>query len=170
VADKPHLTATGPTIVDPDPVSRHFRKVPVGRFKPVASAGVDANSTISASNAGQSILPLTVTPRVKNALVHGQPPILPRRTPQPMTPVKADRLEGLLNGYPFPLKDYLLRGFNFGFRVHFEGERRVFAPPNLKSALAQPDIVRDKLNKEITAGRIAGPFHNPPFPECFAHL
>lgn len=84
-----------------------------------------------------------------------------------MTPVKADRLEGLLNGYPFPLKDYLLRGFNFGFRVHFEGERRVFAPPNLKSALAQPDIVRDKLNKEITAGRIAGPFHNPPFPDMF---
>ena len=56
---------------------------------------------------------------------------------------------------------------NLGFHVHFEGERRVFEPPNLKSAIARPDIVREKLNKEITAGRIAGPFQTPPFPDMF---
>ena len=88
-------------------------------------------------------------------------------SPRPITPVKADCLEVLLNGYSFPLKNYLLQGFNFGFRVHFEGERRGFVPPNLKSDLAQPDIVREKLKKEITAGRIAGPFQDPPFPHMF---
>ena len=45
-----------------------------------------------------------------------------------------------------------MHGFNFGFRVHFQGERRFFEPPNLKSAIAQPDIVRDKLTKEFHAG------------------
>ena len=60
-----------------------------------------------------------------------------------------------------------MHGFNFGFRVHFQGERRFFEPPNLKSAIARPDIVRDKLTKEIHAGRIAGPFCKPPFPSMF---
>ena len=66
-----------------------------------------------------------------------------------------------------PLKTYLIHGFHFGFRVHFQGERRVFKPPNLKSAIARPDVVSDKLTKEINAGRIAGPFRKPPFPNMF---
>ena len=37
----------------------------------------------------------------------------------------------------------------------------------LKSAIVRPDIVRDKLIKEINAGRIAGPFCKPPFPNMF---
>ena len=104
---------------------------------------------------------------VKNALVHNHPPRCPRSLPQPTTPVRADRLEKLLHGYSLTLKTYLIHGFNFGFRVHFQGERRVFEPPNLKSAIARPDIVRDKLTKEIHAGRIAGPFCKPPFPSMF---
>ena len=167
MADNRHLLATDPTIVDLDPTSCHFRRVPVGRFRPAASAGVDVNSTINALNAGQSTPPHAAMAKVKNARIHSQPPIHSCKTPRPITPVKADCLEVLLNGYSFPLKNYLLQGFNFGFRVHFEGERRVFVPPNLKSALAQPDIVREKLKKEITAGRIAGPFQDPPFPHMF---
>ena len=97
--------------------------------------GLGVNSTINAINAGQDIPPRAVMPRVKNALLHNLPYQLPHKIPQPpITPVRADRLEALLNGYPFQLKDYILPGFNLGFHVHFEGERRVFEPPNLKSA------------------------------------
>ena len=128
---------------------------------------MDANSTTNATNVELSTPPHAAMSTVKNALVHNHPPRLPHSLTQPTTPVRADRLEKLLHGYPFPLKGYLLRGFNFGFRVHYQGERRNFEPPNLKSAIARPDIVRDKLIKEISAGRIAGPFRKPPFPDMF---
>ena len=168
MADKRPQMATGLKEIDPDPISRHFQKEHVGHFRRVASVGVGVNSTINAINAGQNTPPRAVMPRVKNALLHNLPYQLPHKIPQPpITPVRADRLEALLNGYPFQLKDYVLPGFNLGFHVHFEGERRVFEPPNLKSAIARPDIVREKLNKEITAGRIAGPFQTPPFPDMF---
>ena len=35
--------------------------------------------------------------------------------------------------------------------------------PNLKSALQNPDLVKSKLQKEISAGRIVGPFTRPAF-------
>ena len=38
---------------------------------------------------------------------------------------------------------------------------------HIAGLIARPDIVREKLNKEITAGRIAGPFQTPPFPDMF---
>lgn len=153
--------------IDPGPTSRHFLKEHVGIFKRAASVGVVANSTINATNAERSTPQRDVISTATNALVHNRPPKIPHLPSQPITPVKADRLEVLLTGYPVQLKGYLIRGFNFGFHVNFEGGRSVFEPPNLKSAIDRPDIVRDKLDKEINAGRIAGPFHNRPFPDMF---
>ena len=43
------------------------------------------------------------------------------------------------------------------------GERYSFESPNQKSTLEQPEIVVSKLNKECEAGRIVGPFSEPPF-------
>lgn len=153
--------------IDPGPTSRHFLKEHVGIFKRAASVGVVANSTINATNAERSTPQRDVISTATNVLVHNRPPKIPHLPSQPITPVKADRLEVLLTGYPVQLKGYLIRGFNFGFHVNFEGGRSVFEPPNLKSAIDRPDIVRDKLDKEINAGRIAGPFHNRPFPDMF---
>ena len=61
------------------------------------------------------------------------------------------------------MKQFLVDGFSFGFRIKFMGERRPFESPNLKSAREQPHIVTAKLDKELAAGRIAGPFPSPPF-------
>ena len=68
-----------------------------------------------------------------------------------------------MSGYNVGLKDYLVSGFSQGFRLNnFE-----FTPAtqvkNLKSAYEHPDIVIDKLSKEIYTGRLAGPFNEPPF-------
>lgn len=35
---------------------------------------------------------------------------------------------------------------------------------NLKSAFSHPEVVQEKINKEISEGRVAGPFDFPPFP------
>ena len=75
-----------------------------------------------------------------------------------------ERLDFLLQGYAPALKQYLIDGFSFGFRIKFMGERRPFESPNLKSAQEQPHVVTAKLEKELEAGRIAGPFSSPPFP------
>ena len=75
-----------------------------------------------------------------------------------------DRLDFLLHGYDRVLKQFLVDGFRFGFRIHFVGERFSSESPNLKSALDQPVVTHAKLRKECDAGRIVGPFTAPPFP------
>lgn len=78
-------------------------------------------------------------------------------------PVKVDRLEYLLQGYPASLNECLFLFFFCGFCIDFVGGRHFFESPNLKSALKQPQIVVSKLNKEPKAGRIVSPLSEPPF-------
>ena len=79
----------------------------------------------------------------------------------PLTPVIVDRLEFLLDGYDIILKQSLVDGFCYGFRVNFVGERISSESPNLKSALERSDITSAKLRKECDAERVVGPFSTP---------
>jgi hypothetical protein len=58
-------------------------------------------------------------------------------------------------------------GFSFGFRIHFRGAERSFEACNFRSALDNPKAVYSKLNKELEAGRLAGPFISPPLKAWF---
>ena len=69
-----------------------------------------------------------------------------------------------LEGYSSSITDFLVSGFQFGFPLHFEGGRTSFLAKNLVSAIQLPNVVDLKLSKEVDAGRIAGPFSEPPFP------
>lgn len=82
---------------------------------------------------------------------------------KPITPVKVHRLQFFLADYPPHLSSFLINSFRFGFCIQFHDERNPFESPNLKSALENPQIVSLKLQKELEAGRIAGPFPSPPF-------
>ena len=79
------------------------------------------------------------------------------------TPVSSAKLAEVLEGYDSNIKNFLLQGFREGFHLHYEGERVSVRAPNLKSAFENPGEVRKKISKEISAGRIAGPFTDPPF-------
>ncbi|XP_069123083.1 uncharacterized protein [Argopecten irradians] len=68
-----------------------------------------------------------------------------------------------LQGYDQGKASYLVNGFTEGFQFHFQGEPSHEFCNNLVSAKDMPEIVDEKLAKEIQAGRIAGPFSNPPF-------
>ena len=144
-----------------------FQKGRVGHFTP-GDFAAGAASTTFVSNVAHPTPPVSVHP-----LIHNAPP-LPSPEPNnptkpvpllssPVTPVRVDRLDFLLRGYAPALKQFLIDGFSFGFRIRFMGERRPFESPNLKSAREQPHIVTAKINKERAAGRIAGPFPLPPF-------
>ena len=80
---------------------------------------------------------------------------LPKKLP---TPIKSERLRVYLSGYNTILKNYLLSGFKFGFRL----DNTKFTPSDndktLKSARILPDMISTKLEKEIRLGRIQGLF------------
>ena len=74
------------------------------------------------------------------------------------TPLKPDRLEYWLNGYDTETTKFLVQGFTNGFKVGFSGKTNSDIPKNLKSAMEFPDTVGKLLEKELSVGRIAGPF------------
>ena len=74
-----------------------------------------------------------------------------------------DKLAGWLEGYDQRKSEFLLQGFQDGFRVGFEGEPTSTVSANLKSVEGQEDIIDEYINKEKAAGRIRGPFRHPPF-------
>ena len=53
-------------------------------------------------------------------------------------------------------------GFH-GAEICFQGQRVPRFAINLPAALANPSIVSTNLEKEISLGRVAGPFDSPPF-------
>ena len=124
--------------------------------------------TTYASNVAHPTLPHNV-PLVNNTKETPLRPALQLQRHKPVPPVKVDRLNFFLTGYHPPLRQFLVNGFSYGFRVGFVGERRAAQSPNLKSALEQPQAFRNKLLEELDAGRIRGPFPRPPFRDfvCF---
>ena len=70
-----------------------------------------------------------------------------------------------MDGYDSDLKSYLYQGFTQGFSLRSSKSHPQPPPKNLKSAHIYPHIVDQKLAKESSSGRIAGPFIQPPFQE-----
>ena len=80
------------------------------------------------------------------------------------TPIRAGQLSTWLEGFHQADRGTLVRGFHVGFDVGYDGPHRVTRCANLKSALELPHIIDNKIKKELTLQRIAGPFASPPFP------
>lgn len=80
------------------------------------------------------------------------------------SPVDVQALELALFGYDVKKAGILLSGFQSGFNIHYSGPRSSRISKNLRSALSNPEIVQEKLDKEILAKRMAGPFEQKPFP------
>nr|XP_034965330.1 uncharacterized protein LOC118082278 isoform X1 [Zootoca vivipara] len=79
------------------------------------------------------------------------------------SPIKLQPLKSLLQLYPNrQAAKYLGDGFCKGFRIPVTIPPTSGDPPNQKSVREMPDVARKKINKEIRANRIAGPFPFPP--------
>lgn len=57
---------------------------------------------------------------------------------------------------------FLSEGFNYGFKLHYEGPRLPSDSKNLKSVLVNTTATIEKVENEIKLGRIAGPFNHRP--------
>ena len=72
-------------------------------------------------------------------------------------------MEFWLSGYDQHETEFLVSGFKNGFSLQFSGPRIPLYSKNLKSAILHPDVLKEKLKKECSLGRILGPFKIPPF-------
>lgn len=80
-----------------------------------------------------------------------------------VTPVKVNVLGQFLEGYDDHLKTFLYEGFEQGFKIQYQGPRQQRFCKNLLSVQQHENIVAEKLQKEVSLGRIAGPFNFLPF-------
>lgn len=73
-------------------------------------------------------------------------------------------MEPWLDLYPDRLAaEQLQVGFTSGFFIPFVYSPTPFFSDNLKSARDNPEVLRDKVSKEVSLGRMFGPFIDPPF-------
>jgi hypothetical protein len=116
--------------------------------------------------------------RTNPAIPRSQPPITtkePKTTTPPAslstcnpslpTPIRAHRLNYHLQniGYDRNLTQFLVNGFTSGFSLGHTQEPENIISRNSRAADHNEAVVADKLQKEILAGRILGPFDERPF-------
>ena len=142
--------------------------IPVGAEGPAVNFHTNAGSRAAtsptrhtpalnyANHPRQPTLPLIITNRT--------PTVPEARTTVP-SPVNPAKLHEYLQKYVPRLRDYLVNGFTGGFSISSFSVSPLQPPNNLHSAYQYPQIVTDKLQKEISLGRIAGPYADPPLPD-----
>ena len=81
------------------------------------------------------------------------------------SPIDVEALQYFLKHYDSVSAPYLIEGFTSGFQIAFEGSKPSNEPPNLISAKHHPEIVDNKIKKELSLNRISGPYDSPPFSE-----
>ena len=79
------------------------------------------------------------------------------------TPINISTLRMNLEDYDPALTAYLINGFTEGFDIGSNADVIHTQPTNSKSTNDYHHFVKEKLQSEINAGRIAGPFTSPPF-------
>jgi hypothetical protein len=79
--------------------------------------------------------------------------------------VDAGKLRSTLQRFQYPahLTKYLFEGFTQGFSIECSNIPDPVISPNLPSLEKHPLVAAEKIQEELSAGRIQGPFDSPPF-------
>ncbi|XP_061196003.1 uncharacterized protein LOC133204281 [Saccostrea echinata] len=117
----------------------------LGEFAPPI---IDADSSTSAGGAEASIRPQPVPPSQLYKL--GK------------TPIKLDKI--FFHTQNYSDHQFLREGFQHGFKLQYFGPRSPRFSKNLTSLDKQYPVAEQKIYKEVSLGRVAGPFKEPPFP------
>ena len=142
-------------------VTREAETIPVGLMNsgaPTLAPGTPATGG-TLMDGGTRVPRITVNP--------GDEVMGVTRGTEVTTPVRVNVLDAYLAGYDPDLREMLVDGFRHGFRLGCLDKPRSIFSKNLKSADEFPDVITQKLAKELGLGRIVGPFDNPPFQDYF---
>ena len=117
---------------------------------------MQTHPTVAATTVDPQAIPIPTTTDAKphSPIQHTRP--LP-------TPIDLIALTENLEGYDPTLTHFLVSGFTHGFEIGDDTPTTDCSPVNSKTVEQAPEVIHDKLNKEIHAGRIAGPFNKPPY-------
>ena len=148
-------------------------RTPTAQSSGVFPPGLGDTPLVSASLLTNRALATTHVP-VLDAMVLTSPATvvvdhpLPRAIVPPSshmfpTSIRRDMLADYLLHYDEQESTILLNGFINRFSLHCDGLHHFRTSGNHRSALQAQSLVDDKLLKEISIGRIAGPFTKPPF-------
>jgi len=129
----------------------------------VSNVGLNIPQTTAHFPAKSNKIHQKMCPNQQDHLYLTNPPLPPALSHPLSTPINVYKLQLYLEGYPACSKQYLLKGFCFGFSIDYVGPCQNFLSKNLLSAITNPKAVDDKLDKEIQLGRIVGPFDTWPF-------
>lgn len=82
------------------------------------------------------------------------------------SPIKTTEVEKALVDYPEQsIAKSLLDGLKFGFKLNYSGPRLPLDLPTQSEIVGEKAVIAsNKIQKEISLGRVAGPFTSPPFP------
>lgn len=81
------------------------------------------------------------------------------------SPIVIGTLVRLLQNYPFKEDaTFLYEGFMHGFKLGYTGRRQSCEARNLPSLTKNLQAAKDIIKEEVAAGRVAGPFKQPPLP------
>ena len=126
---------------------------------------LSADSHINATNASSLA---TINGNVLNSSLQEHPHWLQlnESTFHPVTPVRVDKLEQILEGHPnHKLVQRVVDGFRFGYSLRYNGLRVNRQPRNLPTAFTHSTELWQSMMKEVNLGRMLGPFKvQPIFP------
>ena len=124
------------------------------------STGPTVTGTAANSRTGvRSVLGCT-PPRT--AWQRGSPVLV---KPPPWTPLRPFILERELCNYSDKIfVRQLIDSLRQGCKIGYTGPQFTYVAPNLQSASQQPEVIDATLRDECEAGRILGPFDQPPLP------
>ena len=86
------------------------------------------------------------------------------------TPLDVDKLALELVNHPNrSFVDNLVNALRYGTRIGYLGPQKFRVSNNLISASQHPEVISANLSKEMSLGRVAGPFLSPPLPNFQCH-
>jgi hypothetical protein len=123
----------------------------------ISTSAQRAHSTIPYSHVVKEATAIKTIAHIRTELVTNKP--------GPTTPINPNRLLEHLQHISYDLEktQYLVNGFTYGFRIQHQGIVSGPTPVNDPSISQHFEIALQKINKELSAGRMKGPYSSPPF-------
>ena len=115
--------------------------------------------------------PRTAPPEIPAIVTRNNVLLLSRhKHPKVSTPIDVAALQRELCTHPDRnFVNSLLNALRYGARIGYLGPQKARVSRNLISASQHPEVVSANLDKEISLGRVAGPFPSSPLPNFQCH-
>lgn len=159
-----NLTSSSPFVRNTSTATRtiikeHVKKEVSAPTPTCASTVLGSIPANTASNPGA----LALNCSIQKTTTDKQRPSKASNNSEIETPIKFTPFFQYLQGYKPNRIKFLTEGFTFGFKIPYTGQRTFRLSKNLSSIQGNEQILYQRIDQELCANRIGGPFTQPPF-------